>query len=206
MHQIVVGPDDVLAISPKLEAAPMAPAQQIQVLEMVTQLATLIRDQRTEIANLQADVRTSQKATAAKLGDMERRLALVEAGSALAAASNAPASPAVAAPAASPSPSATTVALTSAKAALAAASAPAAAQQGTAASPAAQTSSGAPEQFRVQAASPGLAMLAEVDHSGGDGAQQEVQVGDVLPGYGRVLSVSQQGTSWVVKTEHGTIQ
>jgi hypothetical protein len=198
LHEVVVDPGDVLAISPKLEAAPMAPQQQIQVLEMVTQLATLIRDQRMQIANLQADVQTSQKATAAKLGDFERRLVLVEAGTALAAASGAPA------PAPAGAPAATTVALTSAKSALAAASAPPAPAQSAPAP--AQPSSGAPEQYRVQAASPGLAMLAEVDRSGGDGAQMEVQVGDTLPGYGRVLSVSQQGTAWVVKTEHGTIQ
>jgi len=207
MHQIVVGPNDVLAISPKLEAAPMAPAQQIQVLEMVTQLATLIRDQRTEIANLQADVVTNQKATAAKLGELVRAGKLVEAGSALTAASNAPAPAAAGTPVSgTSSPTATTVALTSAKAALAAASAPQATPPGKATAAPAAASSGTPEQYRVQAASPGLAMLAEVDHSGGDGAQQEVQVGDVLPGYGRVLSVAQQGTAWVVKTEHGTIQ
>jgi hypothetical protein len=182
----------------------MAAPQQIQVLELVTQLATLIRDQKTQIANLQADVQTDQKATTAKLSDFERRLALVEAGTALAAASGVPAPAPTSATATLPAPAATTVALTSAKAALAAASAsPAAA---TPAPAPAQPNAGTPEQYRVQAASPGLAMLAEVDHSGGDGAQQEVQVGDTLPGYGRVLSVAQQGTAWVVKTEHGTIQ
>jgi hypothetical protein len=196
LHEVAVGPGDVLAISPKLEAAPMAPQQQIQVLEMVTQMATLVRDQRTQIANLRADVLTNQKATSTKLSDFERRLVLVEAGSALVAASGTPA-PAAAVPGASSTPSGTTVALTSAKAALATAAPPAAPAQPT---------SGTPEQYRVQAASPGLAMLAEVDRSGGDGAQQEVQVGDTLPGYGRVLSVSQRGTAWVVKTEHGTIQ
>ena len=35
---------------------------------------------------------------------------------------------------------------------------------------------------------------------------QHVQVGDTIPGYGRVLSVEQQGTNWVVRTEHGTIR
>ena len=63
-----------------------------------------------------------------------------------------------------------------------------------------------PEIYRVQAASPGLAMLAEVDHSGGDGAQIEVQVGDTIPGYGHVIAVTQQGTNWVVKTDNGLIQ
>jgi hypothetical protein len=63
-----------------------------------------------------------------------------------------------------------------------------------------------PQQYHVQAASPGLAMLTTVDRSGGDGSQIEVQVGDTLPGYGHVLSVMQQGTSWVVKTDSGLIQ
>ncbi|OJW30010.1 MAG: hypothetical protein BGO51_18780 [Rhodospirillales bacterium 69-11] len=61
-------------------------------------------------------------------------------------------------------------------------------------------------QYHVQAASPGLAMLAQVDRGGGDGAQLQVQVGDTIPGYGRVLSVEQQGTNWAVRTEHGTIR
>jgi hypothetical protein len=203
---VAVGPGNALAISHQLEPAPLAAPQQIQVLELVTQLATLIRDQRTEIANLQVDLRTSQKATAAKLVDFERRLALVEAGSALTAASNTAAPGTAATAATSPAPTATTVALTSAKAALAAASAPQTAAQSAPAPTTIQAKAAAPEQYRVQAASPGLAMLAAVDRSGGDGAQQAVQPGDILPGYGRVLSVAQQGTAWVVRTEHGTIQ
>jgi hypothetical protein len=49
-------------------------------------------------------------------------------------------------------------------------------------------------------------MLAEIDCGGGDGAQLQVQVGDTIPGYGRVKSVSQRGTAWLVATESGTIQ
>lgn len=206
LQEVAVGQGNALAISHQLEAAPLAAPQQIQVLELVTQLATLIRDQRTEIANLQVDLRTSQKATAAKLGDFERRLALVEAGSALAAASNTAAPGTATTGATSPAPTATTVALTSAKAALAAASAPQTALPSAPVPTTTQANAAAPEQYRVQAASPGLAMLAAVDRSGGDGAQQAVQPGDILPGYGRVLSVAQQGTAWVVRTEHGTIQ
>jgi len=61
-------------------------------------------------------------------------------------------------------------------------------------------------RYRVQAASPGLAMLAEVDRGGGEGAQFEVLVGDKIPGYGKVTSIGQRGTAWVVATEHGDIQ
>jgi hypothetical protein len=60
--------------------------------------------------------------------------------------------------------------------------------------------------YRVQAASPGLALLAQVDRGGGEGAQIQVAVGDSVPDYGRVKSISQKGTAWVVTTEHGPIQ
>ncbi len=62
------------------------------------------------------------------------------------------------------------------------------------------------KRYRVQAASPGLALLAEIDRGGGEGAQLQVVVGDSIPGYGRVKSIAQRGTSWVVSTEHGAIQ
>src|SRR5262249_915665 len=64
----------------------------------------------------------------------------------------------------------------------------------------------AARRYRVQAASPGLALLAEIDRGGGDGAQRQVLVGDALPGYGRIKAIGQRGTAWVVETEHGNIQ
>ena len=65
---------------------------------------------------------------------------------------------------------------------------------------------GAAKRYRVQAASPGLALLAEVDRGGGDGAQLQILVGDTIPGYGKVAAIGQRGTAWVVTTEHGDIQ
>ena len=115
----VATPTGALAAATKIEPAPMSPPDQVQVLELVTQLATLIRDERTQISNLQADEQNGNKATAAKLSDFERRLALVEANAAMASAANVPASPPI------PTISPTAVALTSAKAALKAASQPA---------------------------------------------------------------------------------
>jgi hypothetical protein len=196
-------PTAALAAAAKLEAAPMSPPDQVQVLELVTQLATLIRDERTQISNLQADQQNSQKTAAAKLSDFERRLALVEANQALTSASSVPASSA--APAAPPI-TPTTVALTSARVALRAASEPTQALVAAPAAAPAPAQPVTPEIYHVQAASPGLAMLAEVDHSGGDGAQIQVQVGDTIPGYGHVLSVTQRGTNWIVQTDHGLIQ
>jgi hypothetical protein len=40
---------------------------------------------------------------------------------------------------------------------------------------------------------------------GGSGAPLEVQTGDTIPGWGRVLAVVQQGDSWVVQTSSGNI-
>jgi hypothetical protein len=206
-QQMTANPVSALAIAPKIEAAPLAPVEQVQVLELVTQLATLIRDERTQIANIRADEQNANKTTASKLSDFERRLALVEANAAMVSALNTPSSAApLATPPATPPASATSVALMSARAALNQASQAVPPQPSTLASASGPVVPVVPELYRVQAASPGLAMLAEVDHSGGDGAQIEVQVGDTLPGYGRVQSVIQEGTAWVVKTDHGLIQ
>jgi hypothetical protein len=40
----------------------------------------------------------------------------------------------------------------------------------------------------------------------GGGQPIEVQTGDTIPGYGRVLGVVQQGSSWIVQTQSGNIQ
>lgn len=61
-------------------------------------------------------------------------------------------------------------------------------------------------RYRVQAASPHLAMLAEMERSGDRGAQIEVVVGDEVAGFGRVTQIVQRGTNWVVVTDQGTIQ
>lgn len=213
VHLAMVTPSNALDAATELQAAPMSSDQQVQVLELVTQLATLIRDERTEIGDLQVDVRKSEGSTSAKLADFERRLALLEAGSALNAASKPltppDAGPAAAKPAGPSQASEVPAALASAKTALAGASkARPSARPASASTPSAggPDSSAGPLQYHVQAASPGLAMLAQVDRGGGDGAQLQVQVGDTIPGYGRVLSVEQQGTNWVVRTEHGTIR
>jgi hypothetical protein len=59
-------------------------------------------------------------------------------------------------------------------------------------------------RYRVQAASPGLAMLAEVTEAGVE--RRQVAVGDVVPGYGRILRIAQRGAAWVVVTDKGTIE
>jgi hypothetical protein len=115
----------------------------------------------------------------AGMDDVRRRLALAEARNAISAAM-APTNPqpvSAAPPAQAPAPSAV----------------PIAANTG-------------PRRYHVQAASPGLAMLSELDQSGGEIRQIPVAPGDDVPGWGKVISISQRGAAWLVKTGHGVIQ
>jgi hypothetical protein len=200
-----VTPENAVTAAQHLQAAPMATADQVQVLEVVTQMAALVRADKLEIANLQSDLHTNEAATQAKLADFERRLALAEAHNALtAAAAPVQAQPALAPAAVDPVPAA----LAAANQAVAQAAAPSPKPSPVAPPlrPQAPPAAVVPAQYRVQAASPGLAMLARVDQGGGDAAQIQVQVGDSLPGWGKVLAIGQQGTAWVVTTEHGPIE
>jgi hypothetical protein len=49
-------------------------------------------------------------------------------------------------------------------------------------------------------------MLADMDRGGEESKPIQVSVGGQLPGFGRVIKISQHGTSWVVQTEKGAIQ
>ena len=42
--------------------------------------------------------------------------------------------------------------------------------------------------------------------SGGEGSQLQVQVGDQVPGYGKITAIQQRGATWVVQTAAGAIQ
>ena len=200
-------PRDPVETAGELHPAPLAPADQVQVLELVTQMAAMVRDLRAQHAQLRADFGKAATDNAARLADFERRLALAEARHALSAAqiageplasvlASAPA-PAGEAPAPSGSSAGRAGSATAVTAAVVVTPA-AAALPGS--------DKGAAKRYRVQAASPGLALLAEIDRGGGDGAQLEVLVGDTIPGYGKITSIGQHGTAWVVTTEHGNIQ
>jgi hypothetical protein len=168
-----------------LRVAPMTDEQQVQVLELVTDVAAMVRDLKQENASLRADFAKTQADERDRLKDLERRVALAEARAATSAAAADPAQPA---PAVAVASTAGPVSIVRASAALPAVVPTAA------------------KRYRVQAASPGMAMLTEVERGGGDGAQLEVTVGDTIPGWGKVLSVEQRGTSWVVSTQHGVIE
>ena len=190
---------DPVARAVALQPGPMSRGEQIDVLHLVARLGIAVRDLRTENAALRASVKASSEKVDNAVADFERRLALAEGRSALNAAMgdvDASEAPAALAPSA-PSTSRTV------RLARAPAPQPVSLQTQGAAS---DSAAGGPRRFKVQAASPSLAMLSELDRSGGEGSQLEVRVGDQVPGYGRVTAIQQQGIAWVVKTDRGTIQ
>src|SRR5208283_3662772 len=144
-----VPPSDPVQIAAALRPSPMTPQDQVQVLELVTQMATMVRDLKKESAQMRADFARSQADEAARMSDWERRLALAEARSAMLAADAAGSAPFVA----TAPPETVRVSTTSSPT--------------TAVVPAGD----AGKKYRLQAASPGLAMLAEIDRGGGEGAQ-----------------------------------
>jgi len=60
--------------------------------------------------------------------------------------------------------------------------------------------------YRVQAGSPGAAVLTDVGAGPERAARLLVMVGDQLPGAGRVTAIVERGRAWIVRTERGVIQ
>ena len=60
--------------------------------------------------------------------------------------------------------------------------------------------------YRVQAGSPGAAVLSDVGAGAERSARLLVMVGDQLPGAGRVTAIVQRGRGWAVRTDRGVIQ
>ncbi|WP_156878754.1 hypothetical protein [Roseomonas gilardii] len=175
------------AIAAHLRPAPMSTPQQVEVLGLVTAIGTMVRDLREENRQLRTDMAAARGRIEESVADLSRRVALAEARGAVAVAMGGPEPPAVAVPAV----------------ARGAASAAPAAPRTAVAAPRADD---VRRRYRVQAASPGLAMLSEVDNSSESGVQLQVAVGDQVPGYGRITAIAQQGAAWVVRTERGNIQ
>ncbi len=157
--------------------------EQAEVLQFVTGLTSEITRLRVENESLRKDVGRRMAEQDGRLADFNRRVSVAEARAALRSVSDAGKPEDASAPAA-PRPLPQNAGASAAS---------------TAAPPASQ------KRYRVQAASPGLALLAEIGRGGGEGAQLQVAVGDQVPGYGVVKSVSQRGPNWVVQTERGAI-
>jgi hypothetical protein len=153
-------------------------------LEKIAQLGALVTRLTGQVNDLQDEVQTISTVETEKFADLTRRVALGEANRAVASAENAGA---------------------------ARISAPSQ-ENGTlnASGDSGQTSAKAADatekhNYRIQAASPGLAMLSRVDGSPDD-RPIEVAIGTQIPGYGKVLSIEQHGEAWVVKADRGSIQ
>jgi hypothetical protein len=186
----VVHPADAADVAAALVPAPLSSRQVVDVLSVVTEIGALVRDMRNENAQLRTQVATLNDTVANKTMDFEQRLGLAEARGSVAAAMGA-GKPQAAAPA-SVIPAVVTVsgARTLRTMAVTPVSAPARSAR----------------DYRVQAASPGLAVLADAGAGPGQAAGLQVSVGDDVPGVGRITSIGQRGSTWVVQTDHGAIQ
>ena len=60
--------------------------------------------------------------------------------------------------------------------------------------------------YRVQAGSPGAAVLSDEKAGPERAARLLVMVGDQVPGAGRVMAIVQRGRAWIVRMERGVIQ
>ncbi len=189
-------------------AAPMATeedlrhlqAKQVKLTEMLNETAAQLGDTRTEVANLRAILAKLSKQVERSAGDFESRiglnetaLTLLKSKAALPAQDNAATeagsggTPAASVPPAAP-PAAHRVA-----------------------GPAALPGIPRPERrtvkdYVVKGASPGMAVLSALNPATGNPVPIEVMVGDTVPGLGRVKSIAQHGTSWVVTTDGGAIE
>jgi hypothetical protein len=153
-------------------------------LEKIAELGALVTRLTGQVKDLQDKVQTDSTGSDEKFADLTRRVALGEANRAVASAENAGS----------------------------AGSAAQAREKGSADGSEAQerprmkvSAADVKRTYRIQAASPGLAMLAAVDGSPDD-RPVEVAIGTELPGYGKVVSIEQHGEAWVVKADRGSIE
>jgi hypothetical protein len=153
-------------------------------LEKIAELGALVARLSGQVRDLQDQAQTIATVETEKFADLTRRVALGEANRAVASAENAGAArvPALSQENGSPN-AAGDPSRTSAKV----------------------VDASEKHNYRIQAASPGLAMLSRVDGSPDD-RPVEVAIGTQIPGYGKVVSIEQHGESWVVKADRGSIQ
>lgn len=175
------------------QAGTLSAAQQTNLYQLVTQLGSLERNDEIRQAVLAGQVQQLMLLMSGKLADYDRRLSMLEAQTAVSGAVSAASNPTVSTAIAAAAPSSTPQGSSTASPSEPSSTAPAAIPSSAPA---------APVQYQVQAASPGLAMLS----APGGGQPIEVQTGDTIPGYGKVLGVVQQGASWIVQTQSGNIQ
>jgi hypothetical protein len=152
-----------------------------QTSDQISRLAAIVTRLTGQVKDLEDQVRSESAGAQEKLADLTRRVSLSESKSAVAAAESANVSQAAAATAS-------------------------AGVEGQAQGGRMKVAGGDQKRsYRIQAASPGLAMLSAID-GGADDRPLEVAIGKDLPGYGKVRSIEQHGQAWVVKADRGSIE
>jgi hypothetical protein len=154
-----------------------------QTSGQIAQLAAIVTRLTGQVKDLQGAVQTMSSGSETKFADLTRRVSMSESKNAVAAAERASDSQSTEGSAAS--------------------SVGVAGQaQGARMKVAALDQK---HNYRIQAASPGLAMLSAID-GGADARPVEIAIGTDLPGYGKVRSIEQHGQAWIVKTDRGEIE
>ena len=153
--------------------------------DQISRLAAIVTRLTGQVKDLQDKVRTLSASSEGRLADLTRRVSISESKSAVAAAERA------------------NVSQATAEGAAATASAGVEGQ----AQDTRMRVAGVDQKrnYRIQAASPGLAMLSAID-GGPDDRPIEISIGTDLPGYGKVRSIEQHGQAWVVKADRGSIE
>jgi hypothetical protein len=155
-----------------------------QTSDQISRLAAIVTRLTGQVRDLEDQVRTGSAGAQEKLADLTRRVSLSESKSAITAAERANGSQVAEASAASAS----------------------AGVEGQAEGLRIKVAGvDQKRNYRIQAASPGLAMLSAID-GGPDDRPIEVAIGTDLPGYGKVRSIEQHGQAWVVKADRGSIE
>jgi hypothetical protein len=153
-----------------------------QTSGQIAQLAAIVTRLTGQVKDLQGAVQTMSSGSETKFADLTRRVSMSESKNAVAAAERASDSQSTEGSAAS------SVGVTGQA-------------QGARMKAAALDQK---HNYRIQAASPGLAMLSAID-GGADTRPVEIAIGTDLPGYGKVRSIEQHGQAWIVKTDRGEI-
>lgn len=165
----------------KLVAAPASRVDEVQTNSLVAALGRLIAELRSQNLAMQTEIAALRQHVDTRMTSFNQRLTFDQAHDALALAGltrPAPASTSAAARDASPD------------------------LQSTQVFPVSRTPMPpvSPAAYHIQAASTGLAMIVR------NGTTYEVSVGSVVPGVGRVISIVEEGASWIVRTDHGVIR
>ena len=169
--------------SSETRARIVAEKAETHTLEKIAELGALVKRLAGQVKDLQDKVDMLSTGADEKFADLTRRVALSEANRAVASAENASAGGVASAPEKEGAGSSNGGERTRVKA----------------------VADDVRRNYRIQAASPGLAMLTIIDGSP-DEKPVEVAIGTELPFYGKVRSIEQHGEAWVVKADRGSIE